>query len=442
MKDIRAIHRKAVELAKEADLRLSEGSQEGYFRLTAEAYALEVEAAQELFANVNAEPTRSVLFRSAATLAYNIGLFEESEKLIYQALAGNPHNEIREELFGLKNQIEEAKSLTLTPEWRADYAFVESLRELAANFKIQPKRRSHGHAIYLDNVVDFLRRIKTSWNRFYEVRFGQEFNETDFPNYDDTLASCMRTFQPVGVNFGFSSFSISIGFDTKVVGYNEFDDPKLKAFNKGLFEEFKSDVLLPDYNSDEFLNRIEKKYSVEERSWLFTPLVEALERKSHYEISVVERDLKRVKRHHIYLSKKSQNIIKPKIERIETNPNRIIKRTYQLTNELGTKKKEIKSDFLRYAVFDTTISNIQSGDKMGYFVNPHTLNITFEDGRFIIDDILFNTYVESEDFDVVQKMYQEKLISNFDMLLKQEKDLENERIELLEIYRTQIIKGW
>lgn len=77
------------------------------------AYELETKAAHALLNNLEAEPARSVLFRSAATLAHDCGLFDEAAKLIYKALAGNPPAEIAQELDDLLGQVTFRRHLDL-----------------------------------------------------------------------------------------------------------------------------------------------------------------------------------------------------------------------------------------------------------------------------------------------------------------------------------------
>lgn len=77
------------------------------------AYQLEAEAANELLNQIGSEPTRSVLFRSAATLAQDCGLFHDAEKLIYKALAGEPPSDIAAELKDLLEQVTFQRHLEL-----------------------------------------------------------------------------------------------------------------------------------------------------------------------------------------------------------------------------------------------------------------------------------------------------------------------------------------
>ena len=55
--------------------------------------------------DLGAEPSRSVLHRSAASLAEQCGEFREAERLIAVALSGNPPEEIAEELRDLLQQV-------------------------------------------------------------------------------------------------------------------------------------------------------------------------------------------------------------------------------------------------------------------------------------------------------------------------------------------------
>ena len=93
-------HRRAMDLAEEADLARLRGDILRYRKLIATAFHLELEAAK-LIAPLDDEPTRSVLHRSAASLAIECGEFREAERLIGSALSGSPPCEILDELRSL-----------------------------------------------------------------------------------------------------------------------------------------------------------------------------------------------------------------------------------------------------------------------------------------------------------------------------------------------------
>lgn len=125
MSTVDKLHREAMEFLDSADLLRRRGTEalppEALRRLQKdagdadvgslllwlmrEALRLEKQAAGCLSATVDAEPTRSVLLRSAASIAHECGDFREAERLIAQGLAGDPPDEIAEELRDLYEQV-------------------------------------------------------------------------------------------------------------------------------------------------------------------------------------------------------------------------------------------------------------------------------------------------------------------------------------------------
>ena len=98
-----------MEFADEADVAKLLGETENFHRLTEQAFELEKAAADEM-KDIHVEPSRGVLHRSAATLAWRCGRYDEAEKLIYRALAGNPRNDIEWELKDLLGTVNLAKA--------------------------------------------------------------------------------------------------------------------------------------------------------------------------------------------------------------------------------------------------------------------------------------------------------------------------------------------
>ena len=77
------------------------------------ALKYEEEAARRLASRFDFEPTRSVILRSAATMALRCRDYREAERLAALALSGNPHHEIAEELRDLLDQINVERHLGL-----------------------------------------------------------------------------------------------------------------------------------------------------------------------------------------------------------------------------------------------------------------------------------------------------------------------------------------
>lgn len=110
MSTARELHKEAMILVNKAN---SLDNKESSIELLKKALIIESEAAMLLYANFQAEPTRSVLFRSAATIAYNCGDYNSCERLTYCGLSSpNVPLEIKEELIEIKNELESIKELS------------------------------------------------------------------------------------------------------------------------------------------------------------------------------------------------------------------------------------------------------------------------------------------------------------------------------------------
>ena len=109
-----------MDIAEEAFLAQKRGDLDAAERLFSEALRLEQNAADQLPLSKEAEPTRSILYRSAASLAYNSKDYELADRLIARGLSGFPPKEIEEELKNLYEDVNfmrhlSAKGMTLDP---------------------------------------------------------------------------------------------------------------------------------------------------------------------------------------------------------------------------------------------------------------------------------------------------------------------------------------
>lgn len=99
---IENLHRTAMELAERAEGSRDAGQALQLFR---QAFEKEREAAELLENQPDLEPTRSVLFRSAASLAFDCHDFAEAERLLAKGLAGNPPADVAEEMISLRRSL-------------------------------------------------------------------------------------------------------------------------------------------------------------------------------------------------------------------------------------------------------------------------------------------------------------------------------------------------
>jgi hypothetical protein len=101
MQNVETLHQEAMELVDQAVLARQRNDDQAILAFFKAAFSKE-RAAADLVANqLDLEPTRAVLHRSAAVLALECSELREAERLIGRALAGNPPDDIADELRDL-----------------------------------------------------------------------------------------------------------------------------------------------------------------------------------------------------------------------------------------------------------------------------------------------------------------------------------------------------
>lgn len=105
MLSVEDLHPKAMDLAESAFLARREGKLEEAKTLFQKALALEQQAAAILPPDENSEPTRSILYRSAAALAYHAEQYDIANELITAGFSGFPPPEIKQELETLSKEV-------------------------------------------------------------------------------------------------------------------------------------------------------------------------------------------------------------------------------------------------------------------------------------------------------------------------------------------------
>ncbi len=105
VQQVNELHSKAMDMANLAFIARVQGEQEQVRQLSKMAFEYERQAALLLLTDYDIEPTRSVLFRSAATLALNGENYREAERMIAFGLSGQPPVAILEELRELLYQL-------------------------------------------------------------------------------------------------------------------------------------------------------------------------------------------------------------------------------------------------------------------------------------------------------------------------------------------------
>jgi hypothetical protein len=167
MNDSQSLHREAMilaELAAEARLR---GQKEEHLQLTRQAEKLETDAALQFKDAFKVEPTRSILFRSAASLALECGNVENAERLIATALSGFPPEQIADELRDLLEDVYFQRHLEL-----------RGVTLNSGDVQMTLEGESVGFGIARsDMFVQRIRDLETMLYRTAERRLGRPFRE-------------------------------------------------------------------------------------------------------------------------------------------------------------------------------------------------------------------------------------------------------------------------
>jgi hypothetical protein len=106
MSKINQLHEQAMDLAEKAFLAQQKGAKIGFVRLSKEAFLLEKAAAILLKDKPEIEPSRSILFKSAAFLAYDAQEYQSCRDMITYTLLGKPDAIIKAEMKALFLEVD------------------------------------------------------------------------------------------------------------------------------------------------------------------------------------------------------------------------------------------------------------------------------------------------------------------------------------------------
>jgi hypothetical protein len=99
------LHQRAMELADESYIARKRGETERAVNLAREALQIEIKAAEKLPPVAESEPTRSILYRGAASLAYQARELQIALKLIQEGQTPHTPKEILADLENLHQDI-------------------------------------------------------------------------------------------------------------------------------------------------------------------------------------------------------------------------------------------------------------------------------------------------------------------------------------------------
>ena len=217
------LHRQAMALAEEASLAEFKGEANRARKLILSAYEKEKQAAMQV--ETSMEPTRSVLYRSAASLAIECGELQEAERLIYLGLSGSPPSEIYDELKSLLENIDFHRHLSL-----------HGLTLLHNEFQMSMWGDVVAHGMTRTNeLIERVVSMKKLIRRTVERRSGEKFHEGGKPKKSISEAVELYISVPKA-----ASFSVSFRLGTSdQLSFPDLDVPTAAdAIIDDIFESF------------------------------------------------------------------------------------------------------------------------------------------------------------------------------------------------------------
>lgn len=440
--NIQELHREAISLAKMANIYLNEGDLEQYKKLILEAYLLEKQAAEFLNERKDVEPTRSVLYRSAANLAFKCEKYAETIELITQALSGNPFEEIKLELLEL---LKNAVGLRTEPtEVIKSNNYLNSIRERSVNLKLEEKTGKYAGAFAIPHAIELMRAFSQSYQNYAEAQFTKAVEKDSIKDYDYTLNKFKNQCILLGANSKFSSFGISLSVDNSIMDHFDVYTKDFKKMKFNLFSEFKEDVVYPNYEDPEFQKRISKKFTDEYRRKIFSPVISLISKSKGFKISIVDNDYKDKIKEFIPLNKVTKELLSPisiqQNENLDEDEN--ISLTKKIEQTIGNKKTIIHSEQMKYFELENSIDNIEFNNSKVYLDSTHTIVVIFEMNYFRIEDSMYQINVSHKDHSGILYAYNKYFITKFKELLSNQKNLSIEDAELLTIYESTTVRDW
>lgn len=193
MTSVRELHNEAMRLAQLALIARQHGEHDEAKDIAREAYKHENKAAHLVPEGKSSEPTRSILFRSAASLAHQCGELVEAQRLIAKGLSGYPPPQIEIELKDLYEQV------NFELELQSQSIIVE---EEEFDLRLRGKAVGFGAILY----DEFVERIETVQKLI--VRTTQRLMDREYQR-EGRIADRFKVFVPLLYTPRPGSFSIT-----------------------------------------------------------------------------------------------------------------------------------------------------------------------------------------------------------------------------------------
>lgn len=150
--------------------------------------------------------------------------------------------------------------------------FLENLRNQAIYFRLTDTK--NGEGVGIDNIIATLQSIMESYLAFVDIEYEKVNTQTDKKKLAKVIKALKQENALMVVDLKFESCGMALSPNT-----NLFHNPIPSISNqlewkKDTFAQFKEDVIKGDFNNTDYLERITKSYTPNQRQRIFKPFVD------------------------------------------------------------------------------------------------------------------------------------------------------------------------
>ena len=276
---------------------------------------------------------------------------------------------------------------------------LDKLRDIAIRFQIDPNM-TVGHAAKVTTVIKVLTEMNKSFSNFLEVEFmkNEDFKNIFLKN-DKVLDTIKEDLELLIVDLKFSSFEAAVA--------PHFSENQTSLFNnnvveweKDTFDTYKDLILEGNYHESNYMHKIAKKYTDEERQKIFQPLFSAFGSGKDYSLNLRDKQ-GRVTAKLVQPVKEKYAFYVPKTEKIKEEQNYATVQAFLKLRKKGDSytfnKQNVKEVFLveelEHDTYPFKPNMIQFDNNIYVFNEKLTCIVDYEDDCYIIKNELLDICV-------------------------------------------------
>lgn len=171
--------------------------------------------------------------------------------------------------------------------------FLEELRKLALYFKLETPK--YGGAIDVESLAKVLRSVNASFQNYFDAELRTTYVGKITSRVDQEIRALKEEANLLIVDLRFASFEAAVSPNSVTTSslFNYFKEPG--ELKKKIFKSYEDEIFYSDLNEPKTIEKLERKFSQEERSAIFKPLDETVFHPTRYSFKYGKsfNDLKR-----------------------------------------------------------------------------------------------------------------------------------------------------